>query len=267
MSHPPVRSRRPEDSALRVEGVSKRFGAVRAVNDASFTVDPGSLVCLIGPNGAGKSTLLKCVAGVHRQDSGRITLGDRDISGMRSDLRARHGLATVSQDTRTLHELDVLHNAMLGSQTWSRAGFFSAALRLPRHHRDEALAREVAYASLQRVGLAHMATEPADALPFGLLRLLAVARALTQQPKVLLLDEPAAGLRGSEKQALSEVFHRLREEGMTQVLVEHDMQFVNTLADRIVVLDHGVLIADGAPDDVLHDTRVRSAYLGVEAEA
>lgn len=250
--------------ALEIVGVSKSFGAVHAVQDVSFTVEKNSLTCLIGPNGAGKSTLLRCISGVYRSDAGSIRLAGQDISSMRPDRRARAGMATVSQGTGTLNQLDVLHNVMLGAHTWTRAGFLASSLRLPSHHRDERRARQAGEQALDRVGLGERSGEAVDGLPFGRLRLLAVARALAQNPDALLLDEPAAGLRDAEKQALIEVFRRLRNEGLTQVLVEHDMNFVNALADRVVVLDHGVLIADGTPDEVRRNKQVQAAYLGLE---
>ena len=253
--------------ALQVEGVSKSFGAVHAVRGVSFSVDQGSLTCLIGPNGAGKSTLLHCISGRQRQNTGKITLEGRDISHLRPDRRANAGLAAVSQSTRPLEQLDVLENAMLGAHTWTQAEFLATSMRLPRHHREEREARDVAQDALNRVGLGAQATASAEGLPFGQLRLLAVARALAQRPRALLLDEPAAGLRTGEKQALIEVFLRLRRDGLTQVLVEHDMQFVNALADRVIVLDHGTLIADGTPEAVRRNERVRSAYLGLETPA
>lgn len=253
--------------ALTVENVSKNFGAVQAISDVSFEVEKGSLTCLIGPNGAGKSTLLSCIAGMQRQGSGRIMLHDRDVSHLRADRRARAGLATVFQGTQTLHQVSVLQNAMLGAHPWTTTDFLAAGTRMPRHFQDERSSRDAASASLRRVGIGDFEEESAEALPFGRLRLLALARALTQKPSVLLLDEPAAGLRDAEKEILIEVFIRLRSEGLTQVLVEHDMQFVNSLADRVVVLDHGSLIADDSPENVRRDRRVQAAYLGLEAPA
>ncbi|MGH2859492.1 MAG: ABC transporter ATP-binding protein, partial [Solirubrobacteraceae bacterium] len=164
-------------TALAVESVSKRFGAVHAVDDVSFSVAPGSLTCLIGPNGAGKSTLLHCISGRQRQDDGRVLLHDRDISRLRPDQRARAGLGAVFQSTRPLQELDVLSNAMLGAHAWTRGEFTCAILRLPRHHREEREIRAAGREALERVGLGSRAADRADSLPFGQLRLLAVARA------------------------------------------------------------------------------------------
>lgn len=254
-------------SALTVAEVSKSFGAVHAVQGVSFAVEPGSLTCLIGPNGAGKSTLLHCVSGRQRQESGAIALHGRDISRLRADQRARAGLGAVFQSTRPLEQLDVLSNAMLGAQAWTRSEFACAILRLPRHHREEREIRQAGQEALRRVGLGARAGDRADSLPFGQLRLLAVARALAQRPQALLLDEPAAGLRAAEKGQLVEVFKALRASGLTQVLVEHDMQFVGALADRVIVLDHGQLIADGTPQEIRRDEHVRSAYLGLEESA
>ena len=250
--------------ALELNGVSKSFGEVEAVKDVSFAVEPRSLTCLIGPNGAGKSTLLHCISGRHRHDAGTISLTEREMSNLRPDQRARAGLAAVFQSTRPLHQLDVLANVMLGAHAWSRVEFLSAILRLPRHHAEEHAIRAAAGEALQRVGLGARAADSAATLPFGQMRLLAVARALTQRPHVLLLDEPAAGLRTGEKEQLIAVLRRLRADGLTQILVEHDMQFVGAVADRVIVLDGGRVIADGTAEEVRRDERVRAAYLGSE---
>jgi branched-chain amino acid transport system ATP-binding protein len=250
--------------ALTVESVSKRFGAVLALENVTFRVEPGSLTCLIGPNGAGKSTLLNCISGFLRSDAGRIVLDDHEISRWPAHRRARAGLGTVFQVMRAPH-LDVLASTMVGCHTWTRSGFVSGILRPPWQWREERRIREVAWQALGVVGLQQRARDPADALPLGQLRLLSVARVLAQRPPVLLLDEPVAGLRAGEKRQLMRVFHDLRVRGLTQILVEHDMQFVGSVADRILVLDRGRLIADGTPDEVRQNERVITAYLGTAA--
>src|SRR6266542_72577 len=248
--------------ALAVESVSKSFEAVRAVADVSFEVAPGSLTCLIGPNGAGKSTLLHCVAGFLRHDAGRILLEGEDISPWTSHRRARAGLATVFQTAAAVGGLDVLGNAMVGCHAWTRKGFAAGILKPPGQRREEKAIREAAREAVELVGLAPLAHRSATTLGFGELRLLAIARVLAQRPRVLLLDEPVAGLRAAEKARLRAVFLDLRERGFTQILVEHDMQFVGAVAERVLVLDQGGLIADGSPQEIRADERVIAAYLG-----
>jgi branched-chain amino acid transport system ATP-binding protein len=245
-----------------VRGVTKAFGAVAAVDDVSVAVERGSLTCLIGPNGAGKSTLLGCISGLLRVDAGSVLVAGEEVTRWTAHRRAEAGLGTVFQTSRPLEQLDVLGNAMVGCHTWTRAGMVEAMLRVPWQRREERRIEEQAYDALELVGLADMAASPAGSLPVGQLRLLAVARALAQRPRVLLLDEPAAGLRGAEKTRLAETLLALKERGLTQILVEHDMGFVGALAERVVVLDRGRVIADGTPAEVRTNEHVVEAYLG-----
>ena len=259
---PPDSGSDAADLACEVRGVTKSFGAVAAVDDVDVRIEHGSLTCLIGPNGAGKSTLLGCISGLLRVDAGDVVVEGRNVTRWTAHRRAEAGLATVFQTTRPLEHLDVLGNAMVGCHPWTRAGFFEAMLRASWQRREERQIEEQGYRALELVGLADRADAPAGSLPLGQLRLLAVARALAQQPRVLLLDEPAAGLRSGEKARLAETLLALKERGLTQILIEHDMGFVGSLAERVVVLDRGRVIADGTAPEVRENERVVEAYLG-----
>jgi branched-chain amino acid transport system ATP-binding protein len=250
------------DLACEVRGVTKSFGAVTAVDDVTLAVERGSLTCLIGPNGAGKSSLLGCISGLLRVDAGSVVVDGRDITNWTAHRRTEAGLGAVFQTTRPLEHVDVLGNAMVGCHPWTRAGFVESMLRVPWQRREERRIEDAALQALDLVGLAGRANVMAGSLPLGQLRLLAVARALAQRPRVLLLDEPAAGLRGAEKERLAETLLTLTGDQLTQILVEHDMGFVGSLAQRVIVLDRGRVIADGTPAEVRENEQVVAAYLG-----
>ena len=247
---------------LRVEGLSRRFGGVHALRDVSFRVEPGELRGVIGPNGAGKSTLFNLIAGHLRVNAGRIFLDERAIERLPSYERAGRGIAIVHQGACIFRGMSVLENVMVGAHQRARHGFLEAALRLPRHRREERRLRELAEALLDEVGLTSLAERPAESLSFGHQRALQLARALSSAPSLLLLDEPASGLRESERRDFVRLVARLRGRALTILLVEHDVPLVMTLSDRITALDLGRVIAEGTPAAIREDRAVIDAYLG-----
>jgi branched-chain amino acid transport system ATP-binding protein len=252
---------------LTLRGVARSFGGVYAVRDVDLEVAPGELRGLIGPNGAGKSTLFNLVGGQLRPDRGTVTFDGRRIERLPAHRRARAGIAVVFQGARLFRGMTALENVMVGAHATTRAGFVAGALRLPSHRAEERAIRERAVASLARVGLAERAGSRAEELPLGQQRALQLARALCGRPRLLLLDEPASGLRDRERLALAELLSALRADGLTMILVEHDVAFVTRLADRLTVLDLGRVIAEGPPAQVRADPRVIAAYLGDEVPA
>ena len=247
---------------LEVDAVRKQFGGLVAVNDVSFAIRAGEIVGLIGPNGAGKSTTFNLVTGVLTKSAGTVSFRGEDITALRSRQIARRGISRTFQHVRMMPGMTVLENVALGGYQRSRSGAIRAMLRLDRAE-ERQLFRE-AERQLARIGMAGQMHELAGNLALGRQRLMEIARALCTDPVLLLLDEPAAGLRHLEKQALADVLRQLKGEGMSLLLVEHDMDFVMNLTDRIVVMEFGTKLMEGTPAEVQASPAVRAAYLGTE---
>jgi branched-chain amino acid transport system permease protein len=254
----------PGEPLLSVHGAVKRFGGLVAVDDVSFDVRAGEIVGLIGPNGAGKSTLFNLLTGTLSMSAGAVEFLGRDVSGWPQRRIAQLGMARTFQHVKLRPQMSLIDNVALGAHARGTAGVLRAGLRLDR--REEAQLLGEARRQLARIGLAGRAHELAGSLPLGTQRILEIARALAADPVLLVLDEPAAGLRRKEKRALAELLRKLRDEGVTILIVEHDMDFVMKLVDRLVVMNFGAKLVEGAPAAVRADKAVQAAYLGAAAE-
>ena len=252
---------------LKVTGVTKRFGGLTAVSDFNLTLQPGELVGLIGPNGAGKTTVFNLITGVYTPTEGSIAVGGTDTAGLTPDRITALGIARTFQNIRLFDEMTVLENVKTAYNLRSDYGLLDAVFRTRAFREQEATLHERAMDLLTTMGLADDANERSASLAYGEQRRLEIARALATQPKLLILDEPAAGMNAQETEDLMEMIHDIRSRfDLTLMLIEHDMKFIMRMCERIVVLDQGRIIARGLPGEIKADPVVIAAYLGDEAE-
>ncbi len=254
------------DYLLRIDGLSKRFGGLMALSDISFDVVQNRITGLIGPNGAGKTTMYNCIAGIYKPTEGRILFTGQGTevvaNGYKPEKMTMLGVARTFQNIRLFSSLTVLDNVRIGRHCRTKANFFGAVFRTKSQKQEEAEIIDAAMESLDFVGLGNKALHRSSSLAYGDQRRLEIARALATNPKLLLLDEPAAGMNPQETHALVKLVHAIMDKGVTVVLIEHDMKLVMTLCEHLVVLDHGIKIAEGGPSEIRENSQVIEAYLG-----
>lgn len=247
---------------LRVAGITQVFGGVTALSNVGFGIEQGSITGIIGPNGAGKTTLFNIITGIYRQTSGQVFLDEKEISGVPAERLAKLGMVRTFQNIELFGKMTVLENVMVGVHSRSSCGIISCALKMPWAVGEEKRIRSQAMLWLEFAGIADLADTEAGNLPFGKGRLLEIARSMAMEPKIILMDEPAAGLNSQETAGLAELIRTIRQRGITVVLVEHDMELVMDICDRIVVLNLGMKLAEGTPREIQENPEVIAAYLG-----
>ncbi|MCW8824939.1 MAG: ABC transporter ATP-binding protein [Gammaproteobacteria bacterium] len=249
---------------LKVEGLLKSFGGVTAIADLDFEVPEGVVYSIIGPNGAGKTTLFNMLSGIYIPDEGSISLNGKDMVGLSPHKIARSGVARTFQNLQIFFNMSVLENVLVGCHLRIKENLISTALRLPMAVREEAKAKQWAIDALNFCGLGEYISSPSDALSYGVLKRMEIARALAMKPSIIMMDEPAAGLNDTETAEMLSLIRRISESGITVLLVEHNMNLVMQVSDRVLVLDYGSRLAEGSTEEIQNNPQVIAAYLGTD---
>ena len=252
---------------LKVENATMQFGGLTAVKEFNLEINQGEIVSLIGPNGAGKTTAFNMITNVYTPTMGKIIFNDKDVTGKRQDLITQAGIARTFQNIRLFKDLTVLDNVLIGNHVHIKSNFMEAILKLPKYRNEEKEMLEKSMDLLREVGLEDLKNEKSTSLPYGKQRKLEIARALATNPRLLLLDEPAAGMNPTETEELTEFVREIKDKfNLSILMIEHHMSMVMGLSDKIQVLEYGITIAEGTPSEIQNDKKVIDAYLGVSED-